>query len=203
MLIKCSKALLLSDVPSFAENYKALAEEIGVSLQVESEWNDRYRVTSEVVILGSKYLDTLNCSYYSEAVLILKEGESPAPYIKEGINRFIFNYKNNYELLCAFYKQEKIVVHASSNDLKTIIKESNVLNYQFGDYNFMFDRNRFQYKGRPIYLSDSAKRYLAEWLLNGHKDNSKRMVLCNLRKKFGEGFLKDVDRFGQLKGEKK
>ena len=107
MLIKCSKALLLSDVPSFAENYKALAEEIGVSLQVESEWNDRYRVTSEVVILGSKYLDTLNRSYYSEAVLILKEGESPAPYIKEGINRFIFNYKNNYELLCAFYKQEK------------------------------------------------------------------------------------------------
>ena len=97
MLIKCSKALLLSDVPSFVENYKALAEEIGVSLQVESEWNDRYRVTSEVVILGSKYLDTLNRSYYSEAVLILKEGESPAPYIKEGINRFIFNYKNNYE----------------------------------------------------------------------------------------------------------
>lgn len=202
MLIKCSKALLLSDVPSFVENYKALAEEIGVSLQVESEWNDRYRVTSEVVILGSKYLDTLNRSYYPEAVLILKEGESPAPYIKEGINRFIFNYKNNYELLCAFYKQERIVIHASSNDLKTIIKESDVLNYQFGDYNFMFDRNRFQYKGRPIYLSDSAKRYLAEWLLNGHKDNSKRMVLCNLRKKFGEGFLKDVDRFGQLKEEK-
>lgn len=202
MLKKCSRALLLSDVPSFAENYLALAGEVGVSLIVEEVWNNKYRITSDVVILGSKYLKDLNRAYYADAVLILKEGESPAPYIKEGITRFIFNFRNNYELLCAFYKPEKIVLHASSNDLKTIIKESTILNYQFGDYNFMFDKNKFMYKGKPIYLAESAKRYLAEWLLNGHKDNSKRMILCNLRKKFGVDFLKDVDRFGQLKEEK-
>lgn len=203
MLRKCSKALLLSDVISFAENYKALANEVGVSLSVEKEWNIKYRANYEVIILGSKFLTDLNRAYYPEAVLILKEGESPAPYIKEGITRFIFNYKNNYELLCAFYKPEKVVLHASSNDLKTIIKECNVLAYNFGDYDFKFDKNRFLYKGKPIYLTDSAKRYLAEWLLNGHKDNKKRMILCNLRKKFGEEFLKDVDRFGQIKEEKK
>lgn len=202
MLQKASKALLLSDVPSFARNYQALAGEVGVSLSVEETWNVKYRITSEIVIFGTKYFNDVNRAYFPQAVLILKKGESPAPYIKMGISRFIFDYQNNYELICALYKMEKIVMHASSNDLKTIIKECDVLTYQFGDYDFMFDRNRYKYKGKPIYLADSQKRYLAEWLLNGHKDNKKRMILCNLRKKFGEEFLRDVDRFGQIKEEK-
>lgn len=203
MLRLCSKALLLSDVPSFAENYKALAEEVGVNLSVEEDWSSKYRITSEVVILGSKYLGKLNRAYYPEAVVILRQGESPAPYIKDGITRFIFNYQNNYELLCAFYKPEKVILHASSNDLKAIIKECDVLSYNFGDYDFRFDKNQFKYKGKPIFLYESAKRYLAEWLLNGHKDNKKRMILCNLRKKFGEEFLKDVDRYGQIREKDK
>lgn len=202
MLKKVSKALLLSDVPSFADNYKALASDVGVELSVEKEWNDRYRVSSDIVILGSKFLKDLNKAYYSEAVLILKEGESPASYIKEGITRFIFNYKNNYELLCAFYKPEAVIIHASASNLTNIIKECNVRSYQFAEYDFRFDKNKFFYKGKPIYLADSAKRYLAEWLLNGHKDNKKRMILCNLRKRFGADFLINVDRFGQLKGGK-
>lgn len=199
MLKKVSKALLLSDVLSFADNYKALASDVGVELSVEKEWNDRYRVSSDIVILGSKFLKDLNKAYYSEVVLILKEDESPAPYIKEGITRFIFNYKNNYELLCAFYKPEAVIIHASASDLTDIIKECNVRSYQFAEYDFRFDKNKFFYKGKPIYLADSAKRYLAEWLLNGHKDNKKRMILCNLRKRFGADFLINVDRFGNIK----
>ena len=199
MLQKVSKVLLLSDVSSFAENYKALAEEVNVNLAIESEWNIRYRVSAEKVILGSKYLPKLNRAYYPIAVLMLKEGESPAPYIKVGINQFIFDYKNNYELLCAFYRLEKTVVHTSSKDLEKTLNECDVHTFKFGDYDFMFDKNRFCYKGKQIYLYESTKCYLAEWLLNGHKDNKKRMVLCNLRKKFGADFLKDVDRFGRLK----
>lgn len=199
MLKKVSKALLLSDVLSFADNYKALASDVGVELSVEKEWNDRYRVSSDIVILGSKFLKDLNKAYYSEVVLILKEDESPAPYIKEGITRFIFNYKNNYELLCAFYKPEAVIIHASASDLTDIIKECNVRSYQFAEYDFRFDKNKFFYKGKPIYLADSAKRYLAEWLLNGHKDNKKRMILCNLRKRFGADFLINVDRFGNIR----
>lgn len=199
MLEKVSSALLLSDVASFADNYRALADEVDVSLSVESEWNLRYRVSAEVVILGSKYLDSLNRAYYPIAVLILREGESPAPYIKRGITRFIFNYRNTYELLCAFYKAERTLVHAGSRELEEIIKDSSSTSYINGGYDFDFARNRFIYLGKPIYLPESAKRYLAEWLLNGHKDNKKRMILCNLRKKFGTGFLKDIDRFGQLK----
>ena len=199
MLKKVSKALLLSDVPSFADNYKALASDVGVELSVEKEWNDKYRVSSDIVILGSKFLKNLNKAYYSETVLILKEGESPSSYIKEGITRFIFNYKNNYELLCAFYKPEAVIIHASAGELTDIIKECNIRSYQFAEYDFRFDKNKFFYKGKPVYLPESAKRYLAEWLLNGHKDNKKRMILCNLRKRFGADFLINVDRFGQLK----
>lgn len=57
----------------------------------------------------------------------------------------------------------------------------------------------FFYKGKPIYLTSAHKKYLAEWLLTGNKDNSRRMILCNLRKKFGVDFLADIDRFGQPK----
>lgn len=202
MLKKVSRALLLSDVASFVNNYRALASDIGVELVVEEEWSDRYRVPTEIVILGSKYLKDLNKAYYPEAVLILKEGESPAPYIKEGITRFIFNYKNNYELTCAFYKPEAVIIHASTSKFIDIIKNCDVQNYQFAEYDFKFDRNKFSYNGKPIYLTDSAKSYLAEWLLNGHKDNKKRMILCNLRKKFGAAFLANVDRFGQIKESK-
>lgn len=199
MLKKVSKALLLSDVPSFVDNYKALASDVGVEISVEKEWNVKYRVSSDIIILGAKFLKDLNKAYYPEAVLILKEGESPASYIKEGITRFIFNYKNNYELLCAFYKPEAVVIHASAGELTDIIKECSIKSYQFAEYDFRFDKNKFFYKGKPIYLPESAKRYLAEWLLNGHKNNKKRMILCNLRKRFGADFLINVDRFGNIR----
>ena len=52
-----------------------------------------------------------------------------------------------------------------------------------------------------IYLTNTIKKYLAQWLLNGKKDNSKRMILHNLRKKFGNDFLSDVDRFGRWNNE--
>jgi hypothetical protein len=192
----------LTDVKSFADTYRALAEEANIAFTVESEWNVKYRITQDVVILGSKYLAELNHAYYTNAVIILKKDESPAPYIAQGINHFIFDYTNVNELVFAFYRQEKVIVHSSSVDLGLLIKDCNVFNFQFGEYDFKFDRNKFMYKNKPIYFNDSAKRYLIEWLLNGHKDNKKRMILCNLRKKFGDEFLRDVDRFGQFKEEK-
>ena len=202
MLKKVEKALLLTDVPSFRKLYTDLAEEVGVELEAEKDWAIRYRVNADVVILGSKYLDKLNEAYYPIAVLLLKSGESPAPYIKRGISRFIFDYQNQYELFFAFFKQEATVVHASFEGLSDIIKDSGIKKFQFGDYDFQFDKNIYRYKGKPIYLCNATKKYLAEWLLNRNKENKRRMILCNLRKKFGKDFLKDVDRFGQLKGGK-
>lgn len=202
MLKICSNVLLLSNIEDFSDKYKELAERYEVSMRVEAEWNDHYRVREDMVICGSKYLDSINKAYYPITVLILKEGESFIPYAKKGISRFIFNYKNEAELAFAFMKNESVVLHASSDKLKDIIKESSVTSFVVEEYQFFFDKNKFSYKGKPIYLTESQKRYLAEWLLNGNKDNSKRMALCTLRKKFGDRFLRNVDRFGQIKEDK-
>ena len=202
MLNKCTTALLLSDVPSFSTMYKTLAESIGVQMKVEAEWKDTYRANQDVIILGSKYLDKVNRAYYPKTVIILKPSENPARYIKEGIGHFIFDYQNQYELLVALFKQETLVIHSSSLELKNLIKSSSITSFCFKDYDFKFDKNQYNYKGKPVYFTDSQKEYLADWLLNGFKDNKKRMVIFTLRKKFGQDFLKDVNRFGQIKGGK-
>lgn len=203
MLIKCNSALLLTDVPSFADNYKSIAKEALVQLKVEEDWSKSYRVAQDVIIAGSKYLDKINEAYISKTVLILRSDELPASFIAKGVERFIFDYQNAQELCMAFYRPDKVIVHTNNAELTDLIKTATTNCYQFGDYDFQFDKNSFKYKGKGIYLCKSQQRYLAEWLLYGNKDNKKRMILCNLRKKFGEDFLKDVDRHGVLKEEKK
>ena len=200
MLKKCKSALLLTEVKSFSDNYKALASDIDVDLRVEKEWNTLYRVNEEVIVLSSKFLSFVNKSYLSKVVLILKETESPSEFISMGVTRFIFNHRNKYELLCAFYVAEPVMVDTKEEKFNSVLKKCLTLRFKFRDYDFQFDTNRFFYKGKQLYLIESAKRYLAEWLLMGKKDNKKRMILCNLRKKFGDDFLRDIDRFGQLKG---
>ena len=201
MLVKCKRALLLSDVISFANMYRQVADEVDVGLTVESDWSDKYRITQDVVILGSKYLSKINKSYYNSAVLILKADESPYPFIQQGISRFIFDYQNKYELFMAFFKEEPVYVSYASMELKELVKEYNSDSFCRGDYNFNFLTDSFVYKGKAIYVTKAQKRYLADWLLNGHKDNSKRVLLFELRKKFGNDFLREVDRHGQIKEE--
>lgn len=200
MLTKVKTALLITEVPSFKVSYSVIAREIGVELMAEERWSSAYKVNTDVVILGSKHLEELNPAYYNLAVVILRKDENPFPYIAMGITRFIYDYKNQYELMFALYRQEKVYVHASSSSLQDLLKHSNGGLYKFGEYEFNFYGNRFLYFGKPLYITESEQKYLIEWLINGHKDNDKRMMLCNMRKKFGKEFLKDVDRHGQYKG---
>ena len=203
MLIKCNSALLLTDVPSFAGMYKGIAKEALVQLKVEEDWSKSYRVAQDVIIAGSKYLDKINEAYISKTVLILRSDESPASFVAKGIERFIFDYQNAQELCMAFYRPDKVIVHTKDAELTDLIKTATTNCYQFGDYDFQFDKNSFKYKGKGIYLCKSQQKYLAEWLLYGNKDNKKRSILFALRKKFGQDFLKDVDRHGELKEEKR
>lgn len=199
---KAERVMLLTDIPSFAERVAGLAKSCEVNLSVEGSWNQMYRVSSEVVICGSKYLQDLNRAYYANTVLILKEDEKPEDFMDIGITRFIFNHKNDKEILFAFYVGDKVLSHIQNKDLETLVKDSETAWFCMGSYDFQFDRGRFKYRGKLIYLAESQQRYLAEWLLHGHKDNSKRMIVCNLRKKFGKDFLKDIDRFGRIKEKK-
>ena len=199
MLIKCDSALLISDVDSFAQKFEVLASDVGVELLVEEDWSNKFRVTQDVVILGTKFLDKINEVYYPKAVVILKPEENPFPLFEKGLTHFIFDYKNQYELMTALYKAENIVIKAKSSKLKDVLKHSVGSKFVQGYYDFDFGLNIFKYKGKQIYLCESTRAYLAEWLLNGHKDNTKRAFSYRLRKKFGADFLKDVDRYGKLK----
>lgn len=202
MLNLCSNVLLLTDIESFAETYRLLALSCEVSLRIEKEWNTNYRIKEDVIICGSKYLKNINRAYYQNIVLILKSSESPFPYVKEGINRFVFDFTDKKELLFAFYKEEKHLIASSDTDLKNILESANCQEYIKGDYEFHFDTGNFVWKGKPIYLSEANKKYLAEWLLKGNKDNNKRMSLYNMRTRLGKDFLREVDRFGQIRRKK-
>ena len=190
MLMKCKSVLLLSSVESFTHTYTQIANEVGVRLTTESEWNRLYRVNQDVIILGSKYLDKVNETYYANAVLMLKSSERPEDFIEKGIKRFIFNYQNANELRLALYKDIAVA------------KSYTISRYAFGRYDFDFGEDSFKYEGRNIYLTPTEKAYIASWLLGGHKDNAKRGILCYARKRLGSDFLKDIDRFGRIKEEK-
>lgn len=202
MLNKCNRVLLLTDVTSFANMYRQLADELGIDLIVESDWNIRYRLNADVVILGSKYMEKLHPDYYSKAVVILKEDEKPMSFIKEGVTRFIFDYHDSRELALALFYQEPIYVSATSMDLKDMLGSYSSKTFDVGFYDFDFATDTYRYKGKPIYLTKSQKRYLADWLLGGKKDNKRRQYLFVLRQKFGEEFLEDVDRHGNYTGGK-
>lgn len=202
MLKKSKSALLISANEDFASRYEALAKSVRVILYIETEWNTRYRVKDDVVILGGKHLDNLNEAYYDKAVVILNEGESTAPYIQRGIQHFIFNYQNKFELITALFYQEPVVVRAQNMKVEEIIKEKGVNRFVQKDYDFRFDKDVFMYKGRQIYIRRGEQKFLADWLLMGHKDNKRRTLLYNLRDRFGKDFLADIDRFGRIKEER-
>lgn len=199
MLSTVSSVLLLTNVNSFAEEIRLLAEGCDIKLTVESEWKDSYRVKEDIILCGSKYLEKINRAYLPNIVLILKDTESPVTFIKEGVTRFIFNHKDHREFIYAFCKADKVFVKNASASVKEVLQKANATRFYTDIYDFNFSNNKFYYKGKGIYLTDCEKAYLAEWLLNGHKDNKNRMKLCIMRKKFGETFLQDVDRHGQVK----
>lgn len=199
MLRKSSSALLLTNIDSFARFCNECAEELNVSLRVENEWNYNFRVTEEVILCGSKYLDVINEKFYPKVVLILKDNESPFPFMQKGITRFVFNYNNRVELMYAFYKQEKVYIKQEDESVKSVLNTVHTLVFKKGEYDFDFGKDRFYFQNKGIYLTKTEKVYLANWLLSGKKDNKQRGTLCRLRKKFGDIFLDNVDRFGQLK----
>lgn len=193
MLRNVKTALLLTNIDSFASNIRSIAEECDVALTVEEDWSEKYRVLEEVILCGSKYLDKINVQFYPVVTLILKESESPVDFIKKGITRFIFNHTDEREIIMSFMKE-------SSYEGDTL-KDATCTVYCRGEYNFDFEKKIFFWKDKQIYLSDLNQKYLANWLLKGNKENSKRNSLFNIRKRLGKDFLKDVDRFGDLKGE--
>lgn len=192
------KALLITENRFLGRVYKALVEDIDekIEIEIKEKWNGKYRVQADVIIMESKHFPELNVMYYDKAIIVLQQAESPVPYMKVGIYRFIFDQNNKWELVASLFQAKPVVLFANDVEYTKIIQNSKMTNFCCGEYDFMFDTEQFRYYGENIYLTLGEKRYLAEWLLLGHKDNTRRMFLCNLRKRFGDSFLKNVNRYG-------
>lgn len=195
MLKTCSSALLISSVPHFVEHISEIAKDVGVELEVTNDWNINYRMNADVVICGSKYINSIDPTEYYKVRLILKTDEGVSKFVKMGINHFIFDYNNVKEVAFAFFVKDE-----EDTTLKGITNRTENAIFVTDKYSFNFTKNVFKYEGVGIYLRESEKLYLANWLLLGKKDNDKRILLCKMRKKFGKTFLTDVDRFGQIIG---
>lgn len=200
MLEHYNSVLLLSDNELFCKTVSSIAEELGVKIRCEAEWKKIYRVREDIIICGSKYLDSINEAFIPCTTVILKQNEEMFQYVRIGINRFIFDYRNKDELKYSMMKMEKEYIAGGSEDLQLLLSKATYKKFIQKDYDFQFDRNIYRYKGKLVYFSDFQKCYLARWLLLGIKDNSKRTHLCLMRKKFGRDFLADIDRFGGVKG---
>lgn len=195
MLKVCSSALLLSSVPHFIDYIKLIAEDNGVTLTVADNWNVGYRLNEDIIICGSHFLESINREDYDRVRLLLKTDEAVCNFTRKGITHFIFDYQNQKEMSFAFYTED-IVREESLSTILTSINNKRVVTDR---YDFDFENGVFKYLGVKVYFSPSERMYLAKWLLLHRKDNTKRVILCRLRKKFGKNFLSDVDNEGYIK----
>lgn len=200
MLKICSKALLLSNVPSFVKYISDISADLGIELDTADVWNINYRLNAEVIICGSKYIPYINVVDYDKVRLILKTNETVAEFIEMGITHFIFDYNNTKEVAFSFFfdAEEKQTDEMTVTD---IINKTKISRFTKGKYDFNFLTNTFKYDGVGIYLRESEKIYIAKWLFLNIKENSKRILLFNMRKKFGKDFMQDIDRLGKIKEE--
>ena len=201
MLQTCSSVMLLTTDSDLIKEYESLARVCEVDLRTEESWSTAYRITADRIVTTSDHLAEIGESYFENVVLILGDEETFIPY-REKISFFIFDKTDARELMFAFLKPVKEFSKQTSSDVKDIVSNSNVTKFCNKDYHFDFARGEFLYKGRRIYVSRAQQTYLAEWLLNGSKDNKRRMLLCSMRKKFGKEFLADIDRFGNVRKDK-
>lgn len=199
MLKTCSSMLLLSGVPHFIQYVSEVARDAEIKVNANEEWNLNYRINEDIVLCGSKFLSCINVEDYDKVRLLLKTDEKVAKFIKMGITHFIFDYNNVRELAFSFFVEEEKLDADDKACVSKLLSRIETKRFNQGSYDFDFDRDSFKYEGVGIYLRPSEKVYLAQWLLLHKKDNSKRVTLYRLRKKFGSSFLADVDKYGKFK----
>lgn len=201
MLKVCSNVLLLSGVASFISHVTEIANDIETVIDVADTWNVNYRVNAEVIICGSKYIDCIGKEDYDKIRLVLKTDETVIPFIRKGITHFIFDHTNKREVAFSMFVDKEEQINERPASLSDIMSEAHISLFHNDRYFFNFASDTFRFKGAGIYLRKSEKEYLARWVLMGNKDNSKRILLCKMRKRFGKDFMQDVDRKGNYQGD--
>lgn len=197
MLRKCSSVMLITDVESYSDFFQEICDKADIKLHSVFMWNSNYRLKEDLIFCGSKFLCDISESYYPYTVVILKPEEDFKPLIEMGIRKFIFTFNNVNEILYSFLTENKV----ENDSLHDLLKEVENKKFVTDKYSFDFESNRFLYNGYGIYLRKAEKLYLAKWLLLKKKDNSKRNILYNIRHRLDGEFLKDINRFGEVKYE--
>jgi hypothetical protein len=187
-------------VSSFVNYVTEIANDIDTEIEVAHTWSINYRVNADVIICGSKYIDCIGKEDYGKVRLVLKKEETVMAFIRKGITHFIFDYTDKREVAFSMFIDKDDKLKEDKVSLSDIISEAHVSLFHNDRYYFNFTSGTFKYQDVGIYLRKSEKEYLAKWVLMGNKDNSKRILLCKMRKRFGKDFMKDVDRKGNYTG---
>lgn len=199
MLKRCCSVLLLTSNVPLIERYEALGADLSIRVRAEKIWHESLRVNEGAIICEPEYVDQINKEYIDKVVVILND-TTPALYLKKGVEHFLFDTENDFEIICSMFTAKELVTKEEKP--AQILENCNSKVFEASRYKFNFQYKRFYLDGRPIYIKEYEQKYLIEWLLMGHKNNDKRMMLCNMRKRFGKDFLREINRFGKLKEEK-
>lgn len=204
MLKTCRSFLLLTEDKRLQNVYEAVARNSEIRIKIMEKWDVMNRSTEDVIICDSYFADMLNEDYWFKTVVVLKQGESFVPYRKR-FDRFVFDRENKNEIAYSLVKI-KLDVKREVAELTTvgsIINECGTSVYSCGDYFFDFGNGVYKYKGNGIYLTEGNKIALAKWLLLHKKNSSTRTQAYQMRRKFGNDFLLDVNIKGGIKCQKK
>ena len=172
---------ILTDDNDLRVLYKKVCDSLGIKYLFLDKIREEGRVFGDLFICESGlFFDTIPDDL-SKTVIVLKSIDDFRIYLRFGVNRFVFNRKNLDEVMFSLLVDENVEIEGGKAKV-----------FKRGDYLFDFARNEYKYKKENIYVTEVEKKYLENMVRDRKKDNDKRMVLCRMRKKFGEGFLKDI-----------
>ena len=195
MLISNKTALLLSKDTDFISRYETVAQMCNVELTVRSEWNERYRISQDVIIAEGELASLVASEYKNRLVLVFSGSIAE---MRAKADRFIFNKENLQELIYAFLKIDNSVKVKDTRSVTSIVIASGRSIFKESDYDFDFASSVYKYKGIEIYVSEAQRVLLAKWLLLGEKNHCLSSQLYLMRKKFGKDFLSDINKYGEL-----
>lgn len=198
MLKSCNKILLISEDESLIQKYETLAPMCNVELTVRREWNIKFRTPHELIIADGKMIDTVAYEYRSKTIMVLNKNERFFD-AKSKADRFVFDRDNLQELMYSFCA---VTVPTPLKDIKSlasIIHDANCGVYKRGEYDFDFSNDLYSYRGKRIYLTNQQRISLAKWLLLGVREKVDYTHLCHLRKKFGDAFMRGVNKYGEIR----
>ena len=181
MLTVCSSAeILVKDEELAAKLYEA-ADVLGISANVKIA--KKLSGDADVVIADASYARKNDIA--GNVVVVLGDGKVAG--LTEKYSRFIFNKDDKREQFFAFYVADDQLLEGA------VTVEGDL--YAYGA---SIKGGKVFFNGEELYLTKKQREYVVARML-GENDRSRRYILCRLRKKFGEDFLRSNEQCSEQK----